>query len=157
MLARWCWWANLHRLLEGMVLVLSVITPSLKAKHLGGRLQLHWPNYVSPHDNGINTPTPFNKMSVLIDNDDSRSQMLRLSTFRGEPTTSRFEWHPNHHSSADSSTLVGSDLHLVSSKFHPGHGQITRVWVHKQWQSSYVDSLSLRLQWVSQLILSSFI
>nr|GEZ03000.1 metal transporter Nramp5 [Tanacetum cinerariifolium] len=29
---------------------------------------------------------------------------------------------PNHNSSADSSTSVGSDLHLVSTKRHPGHG-----------------------------------
>ncbi|MBA0748817.1 hypothetical protein Gogos_002801 [Gossypium gossypioides] len=52
------------------------------------------------------------------------SQLLRLNTFRGEPTSSVFEWRftPNHNSSANSSTSVGSDLHLVSPKFHPGHG-----------------------------------
>ncbi|KAI4325527.1 hypothetical protein MLD38_030915 [Melastoma candidum] len=52
------------------------------------------------------------------------SQVLRLNAFRGEPASSGFEWHftPNHNSSADSSTSVGSDLHLVSPKLHPGHG-----------------------------------
>ncbi|MBA0812099.1 hypothetical protein Gohar_026094 [Gossypium harknessii] len=51
------------------------------------------------------------------------SQLLSLNTFRGEPTSSVFEWRftPNHNSSANSSTSVGSDLHLVSPKFHPGH------------------------------------
>nr|DAD32965.1 TPA_asm: hypothetical protein HUJ06_011816 [Nelumbo nucifera] len=51
------------------------------------------------------------------------SQLLRLNAFRGEPASSGFEWHftPNHNSSADSSTSVGSDLHLVSPKLHPGH------------------------------------
>ncbi|MBA0840309.1 hypothetical protein Goarm_002900, partial [Gossypium armourianum] len=49
------------------------------------------------------------------------SQLLRLNTFQGEPTSSVFEWRftPNHNSSANSSTSVGSDLHLVSPKFHP--------------------------------------
>ncbi|PWA41826.1 hypothetical protein CTI12_AA550450 [Artemisia annua] len=52
------------------------------------------------------------------------SQLLRLNAFRGEPASSGFEWQftPNHNSSADSSTSVGSDLHLVSPKLHPGHG-----------------------------------
>ncbi|GJX87442.1 putative reverse transcriptase domain-containing protein [Tanacetum coccineum] len=52
------------------------------------------------------------------------SQLLRLNAFRGEPASSGFEWHftPNHNSSADSSTSVGSDLHLVSPKLHLGHG-----------------------------------
>ena len=51
-------------------------------------------------------------------------QLLRLNAFRGEPASSRFEWHftPNHNSSANSSTSVGLDLHLVSPKLHPGHG-----------------------------------
>ncbi len=49
---------------------------------------------------------------------------LRLNTFRGEPASSWFDWHftPNHNSSADFSTSVGSDLHLVLPKLHPGHG-----------------------------------
>ncbi|KAK7392284.1 hypothetical protein VNO78_20718 [Psophocarpus tetragonolobus] len=49
------------------------------------------------------------------------SQLLRLNAFRGEPASSGFEWHftPNHNSSADSSTSVGSDLDLVSPKLHP--------------------------------------
>ncbi|GJW81996.1 RuvB-like protein 2 [Tanacetum coccineum] len=52
------------------------------------------------------------------------SQLLRLNAFRGEPASSGFEWHftPNHNSSVDSSTSVGSDLHLVSPKLNPGHG-----------------------------------
>ncbi|KMS64685.1 hypothetical protein BVRB_017740 [Beta vulgaris subsp. vulgaris] len=52
------------------------------------------------------------------------SQLLRLNGFRGEPPSYGFEWHltPNDNSSADSSTLVGSDLHLVSPKLHSGHG-----------------------------------
>nr|GME08916.1 Metal transporter Nramp5 [Ipomoea batatas] len=52
------------------------------------------------------------------------SQLLRLNEFRGEPASSRFEWHftPNHNSSAEFSTSVGSDLHLVSPKLHPSHG-----------------------------------
>ncbi|WZZ88813.1 hypothetical protein YC2023_117392 [Brassica napus] len=51
------------------------------------------------------------------------SQLLRLNAFRGEPASSGFEWHftPNHNSSADFSTSVGSDLHFVSPKLHPGH------------------------------------
>ena len=52
------------------------------------------------------------------------STPLRLNTFRGEPASSGFDWHftPNHTSSANFSTLVGSDLHLVLPKLHPGHG-----------------------------------
>ncbi|MCD9644873.1 hypothetical protein HAX54_033388 [Datura stramonium] len=49
------------------------------------------------------------------------SQLLRLNAFRGEPASSGFSGiSPNHNSSADSSTSVGSDLHLVSPKLHPG-------------------------------------
>ncbi|TYG97608.1 hypothetical protein ES288_A10G052300v1 [Gossypium darwinii] len=46
-------------------------------------------------------------------------QMLRFNAFRGEPVSSGFKWHftPNHNSSADSSTSVGSDFHLVSPRF----------------------------------------
>jgi hypothetical protein len=52
------------------------------------------------------------------------TQPLRLNTFRGEPASSGLDWHftPNHSSSANFSTLVGSDLHLVLPKLHPGHG-----------------------------------
>ena len=55
---------------------------------------------------------------------DSSSLPLRLNAFRGEPASSEFDWHftPNHTSSADFSTSVGSDLHLVLPKLHPGHG-----------------------------------
>src|SRR5690606_28707067 len=51
------------------------------------------------------------------------SQLLRLDPSRGQPASSGFEWHfpPTHNSSADFSTSVGSDLHLVSPKLHPGH------------------------------------
>ncbi|TYG38044.1 hypothetical protein ES288_D13G190200v1 [Gossypium darwinii] len=46
------------------------------------------------------------------------SQLLHLNSFWGESVSSRFEWHftLNHNSSADSSTLVDLDLHLVSPK-----------------------------------------
>lgn len=49
---------------------------------------------------------------------------LYLNTFRGEPASSWFDWHftPNHTSSANFSTLVGSNLHFVLPKLHPGHG-----------------------------------
>ena len=49
---------------------------------------------------------------------------LRLNTFRGEPASSWFDWHftPNHTSSANFSTLVGSDLHHLLRGLHPGHG-----------------------------------
>ena len=52
------------------------------------------------------------------------NQPLRLNAFRGEPASSKFDWHftPNHNSSANFSTLVGSDLQLLLHKFHPGHG-----------------------------------
>jgi hypothetical protein len=55
---------------------------------------------------------------------DSSSLPLRLNAFRGEPASSEFDWNfsPNHNSSADFSTSVGSDLHLVLPKLHPGHG-----------------------------------
>ena len=51
-------------------------------------------------------------------------QPLRLNAFRGEPASSEFDWHftANHNSSADFSTSVGSDFHLVLPKLHPGHG-----------------------------------
>ena len=49
---------------------------------------------------------------------------LRLNAFRGEPASSEFDWYftPNHNSSADFSTSVGSGLHLVLPKPQPGHG-----------------------------------
>ncbi|MBA0688580.1 hypothetical protein Goari_006355, partial [Gossypium aridum] len=48
------------------------------------------------------------------------SQLLHLNTFRGEPASSELEWHftPNHNSSANSSTSISLDLHLVSPKLH---------------------------------------
>ena len=57
---------------------------------------------------------------------------LYLNTFRREPASSWFDWHftPNHNSSADFSTSVGSDLHVVLPTLHPGHGQITKVRVY---------------------------
>jgi hypothetical protein len=49
---------------------------------------------------------------------------LRLNAFRGDPASSEFDWHftPNHNSSADFSTSVGSVFHKVLPKLHPGHG-----------------------------------
>ena len=49
---------------------------------------------------------------------------LCLNAFRGEPASSWLDWHftPNHNSSADFSTSVGSHLHVVSPTLHSGHG-----------------------------------
>ena len=49
---------------------------------------------------------------------------LPLKAFRREPDISEFDWPftPNHSSSPSFSTLVGSDLHLVLPRLHPGHG-----------------------------------
>ena len=57
---------------------------------------------------------------------------LCLNAFRGEPASSWLDWHftPNHNSSTDFSTSVGSDLHVVSPTLHPGHGQIAKVRVY---------------------------
>ena len=57
---------------------------------------------------------------------------LYLNTFRGEPASSWLDWHftPNHNSSADFSTSVGSDLHVVLPTLHPDHGQIAKVRVY---------------------------
>ncbi len=57
---------------------------------------------------------------------------LCLNAFRGEPASSWFDWHftPNHNSSADFSTSVGSNLHVVLPTLHSGHGQITKVRVY---------------------------
>jgi hypothetical protein len=54
----------------------------------------------------------------------ARRTRLRLNAFRREPASSKFDWHftPNHSSSANFSTLVGSNLHLVLPKLHSGHG-----------------------------------
>ena len=62
------------------------------------------------------------------------NQTLCLNAFRGEPASSWFDWHftPNHNSSADFSTSVGSNLHVVSPTLHPGHGQIAKVRVYLQ-------------------------
>ena len=57
---------------------------------------------------------------------------LCLNAFRGEPASSWFDWHftPNHNSSADFSTSVGSILHVVLPTLQSGHGQITKVRVY---------------------------
>ena len=49
---------------------------------------------------------------------------LPLKAFRREPDISEFDWPftPNHNSSPPFSTEVGSDLHLVLPRLHPGHG-----------------------------------
>ena len=54
---------------------------------------------------------------------DCSSLPLRLNAFRGDPASSEFDWNfsPNHNSSPDFSTSVGSDLHKVLPKLHPGH------------------------------------
>lgn len=57
---------------------------------------------------------------------------LCLNAFRGEPASSWLDWHftPNLNSSADFSTSVGSDLHVVLPTLHPGQGQIAKVRVY---------------------------
>ena len=49
---------------------------------------------------------------------------LPLKAFRREPDISEFDWPftPSHNSSPPFSTEVGSDLHLVLPRLHPGHG-----------------------------------
>ncbi len=51
-------------------------------------------------------------------------KQLHLNAFRGEPASSEFDWYftPNHNSSADFSTSVGSDLHEELPTLHLGHG-----------------------------------
>lgn len=57
---------------------------------------------------------------------------LCLNAFRGEPASSWLDWHftPNLNSSADFSTSVGSDLHVVLPTLHLGQGQIAKVRVY---------------------------
>ena len=57
------------------------------------------------------------------------SQLLRLNTFQEEPTSSGFKWHftTNHDSSADFSTSIDSDLHLVSPKLHQQYVHYSRI------------------------------
>nr|KYP43983.1 Uncharacterized protein ORF91 [Cajanus cajan] len=88
------------------------------------------------------------------------SQLLRLNAFRGEPASSGFEWHftPNHNSSADSSTSVGSDLHLVSPKLHPGVFSLARwsLLIHTGFHVPHATRmfqftrLSLACPWIQQ-------
>ncbi len=49
---------------------------------------------------------------------------LSLKTFRGEPDISEFDWPftPNHSSSPQFSTYVGSVLQLILLSLQPGHG-----------------------------------
>ena len=49
---------------------------------------------------------------------------LPLKAFRREPDISEFDWPftPNHSSSPNFSTLVGSVLHSVLPELQPGHG-----------------------------------
>jgi len=49
---------------------------------------------------------------------------LALKLFRGEQAISRFVWHftPNHPSSHNFVTLMGSGLPHVLPCFHPAHG-----------------------------------
>ena len=49
---------------------------------------------------------------------------LRLNAFRGEPASSELDYNfcPNHNSSADFSTSVGSILQMVLPKLQSGHG-----------------------------------
>src|SRR5689334_23776989 len=49
---------------------------------------------------------------------------LHLNAFRGEPAITEFDWPftPNHRSSPNFSTLVGSALHAVLPALQPAHG-----------------------------------
>ena len=55
-----------------------------------------------------------------------------LNSFRREPAICGFDWPftPNHSSSTNFSTLVGSVLHKVLPSLQPGHGQIIRFRVY---------------------------
>ena len=76
---------------------------------------------------------------------------LCLNAFRGEPASSWLDWHftPNHNSSADFSTSVGSDLHVVSPTLHPDHGQIAKVRVYLM----LLNALTLQHKITRRLIL----
>ncbi|XLS44529.1 hypothetical protein HN51_001394 [Arachis hypogaea] len=68
-----------------------------------------------------------------------------FNAFRGEPAGSGFEWHftPNHNSSADSSTSVGSDLHLVSPKLPRLRGGGLPCGGCQRFESTYLQLVNL--------------
>ena len=51
------------------------------------------------------------------------TMMLHLNAFRGVRAISKFDWSfaPTDNSSRDFSTSIGSGLHSVLPKLHPGH------------------------------------
>ena len=80
------------------------------------------------HDHGIRSLVGFGNLvgplvhPVLYLRDTNARLALKL--FRGEPAITEFDWPftPTHSSSEQFSTYIGSDLHLVLPKLHPGHG-----------------------------------
>ena len=96
------------------LLTTDLITHSLTAiYHFTGirSLTLFGTEFLRPHKTSALPPVSY-------------SMTLCLNAFRGEPASSWLDWHftPNHNSSTDFSTSVGSDLHVVSPTLHPGHG-----------------------------------
>ncbi len=88
------------------------------------------PHTLTPthHVNGIRSLVGFGNLvrplvhSVLYLRD--TNVRLALKLFRGEPAITEFDWPftPTHSSSEQFSTYIGSDLHLVLPRLHPGHG-----------------------------------
>lgn len=102
---------------------MDLITHSLTARQLHYRhseFDIVWYSISPPAQNQCSTSCKINLT-------------LCLNAFRGEPASSWFDWHftPNLNSSADFSTSVGSDLHVVLPTLHPGQGQITKVRVYR--------------------------
>ena len=101
-----------------MVWAVSLLTTDLITRSLTPMVTVYGIRSLAGFGN-VRTPLA---QSVLYLHD--RSIRLALKLFRGEPAISVFDWHftPTHSSSPNFSTLVGSDLHFVLPKLHPGHG-----------------------------------
>ena len=91
------------------ILALIVSLPDKHYRH--SEFDIVWYNISSPAQNQCST-----SCKIIL--------TLCLNAFRGEPASSWFDWHftPNHNSSTDFSTSVGSDLHVVLPTLHPDHG-----------------------------------
>ncbi|KAK5769972.1 hypothetical protein PVK06_050035 [Gossypium arboreum] len=96
------------------------------------------------------------------------SQLLRLNAFRGEPASSGFEWHftPNHNSSADSSTSVGSDPPLSFTQAsswswidHPGVFSLARwsLLIHTGFHVPHATRVRALLPFRSPLLRESLL
>ena len=101
-----------------MVWVVSLLTTDLITRSLTPIVHVYGIRSLAGFGN-VRTPLA---QSVLYLHDISIRLALKL--FRGEPAISVFDWHftPTHSSSPTFSTVVGSDLHFVLPKLHPGHG-----------------------------------